>query len=58
MLILFVICAIKVKGKKSNLIQILIKILSEYGLLINTVLIVPFFNVFIAGLICSKDSYI
>jgi len=44
--------------KTSTILAYSLKILSIYGLLLNTVFVLPFFNIFIAALFCKSDDRI
>jgi hypothetical protein len=44
--------------KTSTILAYSLKILSVYGLLLNTVFALPFYNIFIATLFCSTDDNI
>lgn len=42
--------------KASNFLTYGIKLLSTYGLLLNTIFSLPFYNIFIAVIYCNSDS--
>ena len=44
------------KKKTSTSLTYILKIFSLYGLLLNTVLTIPFFNIFIATIYCDNNS--
>ena len=44
------------KRKSSTFLTYSLKIFSLYALLLNTIITIPFFNIFLATLYCQKDS--
>lgn len=44
--------------KSSTFLTYGIKLLSSYGLLLNTIITIPFFNIFIAAIYCQDESQI
>ena len=61
MLILMIISTYKIvrnQRKSSTFLTYSIKLFSTFGLLLNTIIIIPFFNIIIATLYCKSDSQI
>jgi hypothetical protein len=59
MLLLLIIITYKIvtsKRKSSTFLTYILKVFSLYGLLMNTIITVPFFNVFVATLYCNDSA--
>lgn len=59
MLLLLIIITYKIvtsRRKSSTFLTYILKVFSLYGLLMNTIITVPFFNIFIATLYCNESA--